>query len=192
MRRKLTISDQQGRLRKTLRPARARGFTMIELMVAISIIAILGMLAVPAVNGVMLSSRLTGGANSFLASALLARSEAIKRNAVVRLCRSSSRTSCATSGGWEQGWIVFKDTNGNGAVDNADDLILHSEPALASGYIFTGDSYNLAFQPIGAGATTANLILCRKTPTVGDQERKVTIGPTGRTSVEKSKHGVCT
>lgn len=188
----MIISYQQGRLRKTLRQAGVRGFTMIELMITISIVAILAAMAVPSVDGILLSSRLTSSANSFLASALLARSEAIKRNTVVRLCRSANRTSCATSGSWEQGWIVFKDTNGNGVVETGDEVI-HSEAALASGYSFTGDAYNLAFQPIGAGSTAATLTLCRKTPTVGDQERVVTIKPTGVTRVlPPTRYGVCT
>src|SRR6185369_496626 len=87
------------------------GFTMIELMVTIAIMAILAAIAAPSFNEAILSNKLAGYANNFVASAQLARSEAVKRNKPVRICRSANGTSCATSGTWRQGWIVFSDLN---------------------------------------------------------------------------------
>lgn len=86
------------------------GFTLIELMVTIAVIAILTMVAVPSFSAAMLSNKLAGYANNFVASALLARSEAIKRNVAVTLCRSADLSTCASSGGWQQGWIVMSGT----------------------------------------------------------------------------------
>lgn len=149
-------------------------------MVSVAILAILAAVAVPSFNEAILSNRLASLANNFVASAHLARSEAIKRNAVVTLCRSNNGTTCATTGGWQQGWIVLSGTT-----------MVQYQQALASGYLLSGDVDSVAFQPIGAGVTSATLKLCRSTPAVGSQEREIKISTTGRTSVEKTTTGVC-
>lgn len=166
-----------------------KGFTLIELMVAVSIAAILLTLAVPSFDGVILSSRLSSFANSFVAAAQVARGEALKRNAPVRLCRSANGTSCATAGGWQQGWIVFADTNNNGTVD-AGETIIQIQQAITTGYQLTGDTYSIAFQSLGDVSPSANLVVCRAAP-LGSQERRITISAIGRTAVTTEKTGVC-
>jgi type IV fimbrial biogenesis protein FimT len=171
---------------------RIRGFTLIETMVVVMIAAVLAMLAAPSFQSAYLSNRLTGFANEFVASTQLARSEAIKRNAVVRLCRSADGATCATSGTWQQGWIVFGDTNNNSAVDSGE-TIFRKQEALSPDYHVTSTSgtYNLAFQAIGAGSDSATLQFCRATPSPGNQERTITLGPTGRTVVTTTRTGIC-
>jgi type IV fimbrial biogenesis protein FimT len=179
---------------KQARAARqqARGFTLIETMVVVTIAVILAMLAAPSFQSVFLSNKLAAFANDFVASTQLARSEAIKRNQVVRVCRSADGASCAASGTWQQGWIVFNDINNNSAVDSGE-TILRKQEAVSSDYHFTSSvgTYNLAFQAIGAGSDTATLYLCRAAPSAGSQERTITLGPTGRTVVTTSKTGSC-
>jgi type IV fimbrial biogenesis protein FimT len=74
-----------------------RGFTLVELMLAIAIFAILLAIAVPSFRDASLGSRLSSIANNMIASAQLARSEAIKRNAVITLCASSNGTRAGSS-----------------------------------------------------------------------------------------------
>ena len=157
-----------------------RGFTLIELMVTVSIVATLTLVAAPSFNDAFLSNKLASYANNFVASAQLARSEAIKRNATVTLCRSADAATCATSGGWQQGWIVKSGTT-----------VIQQQAALSSDYLLTGNVYSVAFQASGAGATSATLKLCRATPSPGAQDRDIKISATGRASVSKTTTGVC-
>lgn len=158
-----------------------RGFTLVELMVTIAVLAIVLAIAIPGMDELTLSNRLGAYANNLVASTHLARGEAIKRNAVVTMCVSTDGENCA-AGGWEQGWIVLAGEN-----------VVHIQQAVASGFKISesGGLAALDFQPTGFGATQAIFTVCRSTPTVGGRERVVTVSPTGRPSVERTSAGSC-
>jgi len=96
----------------------ACGFTLIELMVGLAVLAIALGAGVPSMSEFIQNSRLSAQTNDLLASLHLARTEAIKRNARVTLCRSADATTSATptcstapGTGWEIGWMVFADAS---------------------------------------------------------------------------------
>lgn len=92
-----------------------RGFTLLELMMTIAIAGLLAMLAMPSFDSMLRAKRTRTVANELLAALNLARSEAMRRGQPVSVCRSSDGSSCATTGtGWDQGWIVFVNEDGNG------------------------------------------------------------------------------
>jgi type IV fimbrial biogenesis protein FimT len=171
---------------------RVGGFTLIELMVTLTIAAVIMLLAAPSFKDAFLSNKLAAFANNFVASAQLARSEAIKRNRPVHVCRSADGATCAGSGTWQQGWIVWSDDDRSGALD-AGEPVVQVQQALSADYEFTSTAgtYDLAFQPVGGGSDTATLKLCRARPDPGNQERQVRIDATGRPSVTTLHTGVC-
>jgi type IV fimbrial biogenesis protein FimT len=99
-----------------LRPrGHGAGFTIVELMITVAAASILMAIAVPSFTQMIVSGRLTAQSNDMIAAISLARSEAIKRNASVTLCRADNNsTTCATSAGAWQNWIVR--TNGGTVV----------------------------------------------------------------------------
>jgi type IV fimbrial biogenesis protein FimT len=183
-----TSLKSRGGAHGTQRPA--FGFTLVELMMAITVVAILLVIAVPSFRDAALGSRLSAVANNLLASVQLARSEAIKRNQTVTLCASANGTSCAGSGDWEQGWIML----------DADNNVIKRQEALPAGLKLlqagtivapaTTFLAPLQFQPLGIGATAGSFTVCRASP-LGSQERVVTVTATGTAYVTITNNGAC-
>lgn len=118
-----------------------RGFTLIELMVSISVLAVLMAIATPSMQEVLMNSGATAQGNSLIGSLNNARSEAVKTGVAVRLT--------PVGGSWNNGWVVATDRNANGTLDAGDgDAIIEEHDKAEHGFLWTA-----ATQP-GAGAVT--------------------------------------
>lgn len=182
-------SCRQTRRTDSIQRCEQHGFTLVELMITLAVFAVLLAIMVPSYSDMTLGSKLRSQANDLVAGAVLARSEAIKRNSVVRMCVSADGASCI-AGGWEQGWVVFHDADDDGTLD-AGEAVLLLHQAAASGFKITGTVASVRFQGTGVGATQAILTACRATPSVGAHERVVNISATGRASVTKTNVATC-
>ncbi|SNC76540.1 type IV fimbrial biogenesis protein FimT [Marinobacter sp. es.048] len=117
---------------------RHSGFTLLELIVTIIILAIVAAYAVPSFRETVLNNRLTAQVNEVSSLIAYARSEASKLQAgVVTACASTDSASCSGNAAWETGWIVFTDFDGDRSVDNGDgDELLKVGGALSGGNTF--------------------------------------------------------
>jgi len=119
------------------------GFSLIEVMITLSIAAILLAVALPSLRGVVEGSRISGVTNDLVYALQLARSEAIKRAAPARLCPSSAPLAAAPvcdGTGYADGWIVIADDDPfDGVLDASDRVVLQHEPVGAA-LTFTVDA----------------------------------------------------
>jgi type IV fimbrial biogenesis protein FimT len=93
------------------------GFSLVELMVVITIVAVLMALGVPSYRYVTNSNRVSSEVNALLGDLQFARSEAIKEGATVTVCPTANPTAtlpiCNAGSGsseWDKGWIVTSPT----------------------------------------------------------------------------------
>lgn len=177
---------------------KARGFTFVECLAVLAVAGVLASVAVPSFGSLLRSTRLSAAGSELLAGLLLTRSEAIKRRVRVVMCKSADGQSCAASGGWHQGWIVFADANGNGQRSVSEPL-LHVQPALAGPLRLTGTgsvakyvSYapNGATKLLGGGFQAGTLTLCNASHEPGTG-RQVVINATGRPRTQQVKLAAC-
>ncbi len=118
--------------------SRLGGVTLVEVLVVLALVFTMQAIATPAMGKLTDSFRLTASTNTLLSSLQLARNEAIKRNSRVVVCRSSTGLRCSTTGGWQDGWIVFHDTNNDADLDPGEELLLRE--AASSQVLLTGNS----------------------------------------------------
>ncbi len=168
-----------------------KGFTLIELMIALALALLLLTLGIPSFKELIQSNRLTTAADDLLAALQLTRSEAIKRGIRITLCKSANGTSCSNSGGYEQGWIVFSDSNNNVMVDTEELIIRVFAPVYpGSGISLTGNvpvanyiSYTAdGIARLANGAFQAGTLTVCMSP----QARQIVLNNVGRIKLSKA------
>lgn len=104
---------------------RNNGFTLVELVVTISIALVIAAVAVPNLRPFILNGRITSQSNGMTSDIQIARSEAIKRASRVAICTSTAGVTC-DGGGWGSGRLVFDATpDGSGGPTPATIIRFH-------------------------------------------------------------------
>lgn len=144
---------------------RSGGFTLVEVITVIAIASILAAVGIPNLYNATRSTRISAQANEFVGTLNYARSEAVKRGQRVTVCKSANGTSCATTGNWDQGWIVFVDANNNDTRESTEELLRVRDGLEGnSTLIGTGNTVQyITFERNGSATKDGDIALRNKT-----------------------------
>lgn len=134
-----------------------RGFTLIEMMIVVSILAAIAAYGIPQLNDLIQSSRISSQTNNLHGLVQLARSEAATNRVNTIVCGSTNQTACDTNN-WEAGVIVFRDIDGNGSASAAE--LVRAMPAAANTNTIRSTGGVIRFLTDGTLAAAQLLIVC--------------------------------
>jgi type IV fimbrial biogenesis protein FimT len=189
--------------RTMVRRTVSRGFTLIELMVVLSIVGILMGLGIPSFKRTISQNNINSGIGTLASDINFARSEALKRGLSVTLCPSlDPYTACAAAGtNWQNGWIVFLDRDANNTRDTAagtTELLLRVQQNLAAELTMLGSAgaavNSIRFDRSGSASAALGLTVQSQRLDVaaqGQTVRTACISISGRTRVTAPGHDTC-
>jgi type IV fimbrial biogenesis protein FimT len=160
------------------------GFTLIELMVVLALVALLAFIATPTMRTTIQNNRISTLTNELVTDVSVARTEAIRRSKDVGICASSAGTACDGGTNWAVGRMVFVDED-NSRTFTAGDAILRVREPLASNTLTADVAAPIVFgsrgsltNPLAPGPQS--LALCDDRGI--NYRRVITISPTGSVS----------
>lgn len=160
-------------VRLRLHARRPRGFSLVELMITILVVAVLTAIAWPNFRNFMHRNTVTSQANQVLAALQYARNEAVSRRYPTALCGSTDQLKCtAADTSFENGWLIWRDSNLSGTPDytaGTDELLRVTQPQTGVSIRSFGGSGApnlIAFDQrgavIAAGGNASTIVVCAK------------------------------
>jgi type IV fimbrial biogenesis protein FimT len=163
---------------------RQKGFTLLEMLMTITVAGILLGLAVPTLGNVTRAVRLSGGSREFIVDFALARNEAVLRATNVSVCTSTNLTSC-TNSGWGSGRLIFVDGGVLGAVDGGDQIIsvtrtLNSSLTTAATGVAAANV--ITYSALGRTAGVGQITVCA----TGQTRRDINLRASGSATLDRT------
>jgi len=164
-----------------------RGFTILELMITLGIVAILVAVGVPGFRSVIMDNRMVSQANLLVTSVNVARSNAVKYQRNAAVCSSTNHDAavptCSGATDWSTGWIVWVDKDRDGATD-ANEIISVNGPLNDASTLTSTAAVGFAYDSRGFGILGGDdLMLCDDR--TGETGRRIRINAAGRTNVSR-------
>lgn len=164
------------------------GMTLFELLISLSVGALTLGAGIPFIAGIISTNRVSGQVNALRGALMLTRSEAIRRNQHVVLCKSADGNHCTRHGQWTQGWIVYVDQNHNRQRDTQESLMLVHD-RLVNGHQLTyrgfGSRHYIVYRPTGFTQMNGTFTLCA--PNAPGRSRALILMKTGRVRLSKTR-----
>jgi type IV fimbrial biogenesis protein FimT len=171
------------------------GLTLMELLISVSLIAILMGVAVPSFRPFFAKRAATAGADTLVMDYRFARSEALRRTNSVTICRSINSLSCAVAGSWHDGWIVFVDSNSNQTVDAGEDILRVQGFVTGVTSIHKGDAAttrsSTTFRPTGLAVASSESLFVTADAAVPGGTRLICVSQQGRASLRNVGVAAC-
>jgi len=180
-----TISHRMAAVSCSNMGPRQRGYSLIEAMILITLIAILAAIAVAPFNTLVASARQDAEINEMLTFLHLARSEATKQRQKTIICASNDGVSCQDSSQWSRGYLMFVDHDGD-RDHSGDETVLRQHRTDTGIQIHTTSGRRtISYQPDGS-STGSNLTITFCDAAGAIPPKAVIVANTGRARVATS------
>lgn len=159
-----------------------RGFTLLELLTTLGIVAILATIAVPSFIATVRHNRSVAATNELHTALNYARHAAIIRNSHVVLCKSADGRRCNHAlSDWNDGWLIFDNLNNDAAVQvNAGEPILRVHGPSRRDAIIISNRSSFTFRPMGTRSVNGTFRYCSAG---GKYDRAVIVNVMGRVRI---------
>ena len=166
---------------------RASGLTLIELLMTLTIVAVIAMAGIPALQGFIMSQRMTSQLNGFVHAVFLAKQSAHSRQAETVICKSPTGLHCEPDADWTDGWLMFVNHNQDRPA-----RVDANEPILAVGNTFRNGSISanrreFIFRAFEIRSTNGTLVFCDARG--AEQAKALIISYTGRPRLATTRPG---
>jgi len=156
------------------------GFTLLEMMVAVAVVAILMAVGLPSFDYVIKTNRISSQANTIVGTFQYARSEAVNRGVNVRV------EPIVDGKDWSRGWQVRIDGNDNNDFnDTTEDIVIKNFDGIENGTLTTTQEFNI-FYP-GGDTDVANTLELRASECDGDFKRIINVNLSGLVTINSDK-----
>ena len=162
---------------------RARGFTLVELLISASIFTVVASSGFPVLYSMLQQQRLHTASYTFTSALATARIEAVKNSRPATLCVSIDGITCEEdSGDWEQGFLVYIDENRNGRLDERERISQYVEGFKGGATIRSAAPGNLiTYKPDGSSKFQGIFNVCIDGE--ANHGRAINLSVTGRTDI---------
>ena len=160
---------------------RIAGITLIELMITLAVLAIISIAAVPGFSSVIHNIRMSNNVNELVHSLHRAKRNARVTGVATAVCSSADGQQCQADGKWEDGWLVFANSDADEPPHvDPDEAILDVRGSIPDMRIYA-NRRAFVMRPFGLRSTNGTLIWCDRR---GDKyAQAVVISYTGKPRV---------
>ncbi len=164
-------------------PSNARGFSLYELLMTMTLVALVLTLGIPSFASVVADQRVRVEVDALFHAVHVARKASVVRRRVVMICPSYDGIDCEPGLDWSMGWMMFVNTDrDHSAVRDDDEPVLHYHH-VDQNIRITANRRSFTLRSTELRATNGTLIFCDRRARAAP--RALVISYTGRPRVAR-------